>query len=198
MLKFPARIIGTGYNTGCDPFGFEETPVERSPARRGFFVTAAATGALLLTAGTAHADLSQTELRAVTDEYLFEISLDTFTETRADRPHADQLDWSSDGCSMSPDRPLGFKFRTSCNRHDFGYRNYKKQDRFTEANRKEIDDNFRADMYSICGNDLACKSTANVYYYAVRQFGDTSLSTADALDQTQVKPMLSGLGLAPE
>ncbi|MEV6228475.1 phospholipase [Saccharopolyspora shandongensis] len=168
--------------------------MERSPARRGFFACAAATGALLLTAGTAHADLSQTQLRKVTDEYLYEFSLDTFTGTRAEQPYADQLDWSSDGCSMSPDKPLGYKFRTSCERHDFGYRNYKKQDRFGEADRKKVDDNFKADMYSVCGSDVVCKGTANIYYYAVREFGGTSGSTAEAVELAQVKPVLSGAG----
>lgn len=168
--------------------------MERSPARRGFIAGAAAAGALLLTAGTAHADLSQTQLRKVTDEYLFEISLDSFTAIRAEQPYADQLDWSTDGCSMSPDKPLGYKFRTSCERHDFGYRNYKKQDRFSEENRKKVDDNFKADMYSACGTDVVCKGTADIYYYAVREFGGTSVSTADAVDQAQVKPVFSGNG----
>ncbi|WP_190822248.1 phospholipase [Saccharopolyspora pogona] len=172
--------------------------MERSAAHRGFIAGAAAAGALLLTAGTAHADLSQTQLRKVTDDYLFETSLDSFTATRAERPHADQLDWSTDGCSMSPDKPLGYKFRTSCERHDFGYRNYKKQDRFGEDNRKKIDDNFKSDMYSVCGTDMVCKGTANIYYYAVREFGGTSGSTADAVDQAQVKPVLSGNGLLLE
>ncbi|MEV0704498.1 phospholipase [Saccharopolyspora sp. NPDC050389] len=168
--------------------------MERSPARRGFFTCAAAAGALLLTAGTAHADLSQTRLRAVTDEYLYETSLDAFTETRAEQPYSDQLDWSSDGCSMSPDKPLGYKFRTSCDRHDFGYRNYKKQDRFSEDNRKKVDDNFKADMYSVCGSDVVCKGTANIYYYAVREFGGTTGSTAEAVELAQVKPVFSGSG----
>ena len=35
------------------------------------------------------------------------------------------FDWSTDYCSASPDQPLGFDFRLSCWRHDFGYRNYK-------------------------------------------------------------------------
>ncbi|MCI2420577.1 phospholipase [Saccharopolyspora sp. K220] len=168
--------------------------MDRSPARRGFFATAAATGALLLTAGTAYADLSPGKLREVTDEYLFELSLDSFTETRTEQPYADQLDWSSDGCSMSPDEPLGYEFRTSCDRHDFGYRNYKAQDRFSEANRKEIDDNFRADMYSVCGSDLGCRSTANIYYYAVREFGGASTSTADAVDLAQIVPVHASNG----
>ncbi|MER5390389.1 phospholipase [Saccharopolyspora sp. NPDC002686] len=172
--------------------------MERSPARRGLVTSAVAAGALLLTAGTAHADLSPGELRATTDEYLFSLSLDAFTQTRAEQPHADQLDWSSDGCSMSPDEPLGFKFRTSCDRHDFGYRNYKKQDRFTEANRRKIDDNFRADMYSACGTNVACKGTANIYYFAVREFGGVSGSTAEAVEHAQIQQLPTIAGELPK
>ncbi|MBB5155683.1 phospholipase [Saccharopolyspora phatthalungensis] len=168
--------------------------MESSVPRRGFVATAAIAGTLLLAAGTAHAELSQTQLQTVTDHYLFEISLDSFTSTRAGMPHADQLDWSSDGCSMSPNEPLGYKFRTSCERHDFGYRNFTKQHRFTEDNRRRIDDNFRADMYSVCGNDLGCKGTANVYYFAVREFGGASGSTAHAVDLAQIQPLVSSVG----
>ncbi|GAA0519910.1 hypothetical protein GCM10011581_09990 [Saccharopolyspora subtropica] len=168
--------------------------MEHSSGRRGFVVTAAATGALLLTAGTAYADLSPAQLRTVTDTYLFQLSLDSFSETRERQPYADQLDWSSDGCSMSPDEPLGFQFRPSCQRHDFGYRNYKKQQRFTEQTRKQIDDNFRADLYSACGSDLACRATANIYYFAVREFGGVASSTGQAIDLAQIKPILSSAG----
>src|SRR5262245_31538097 len=49
------------------------------------------------------------------------------------------FDWSTDFCSTSPDQPLGFDFRLSCHRHDFGYRNYKAVGQF-EANKTRIDD----------------------------------------------------------
>ena len=162
--------------------------MKKSPVRRGFASAAAAAGALLLTAGTAHADLSTDELHAITDKYLFEISLPAFVDVRAEQPHADQLDWSSDSCSWSPDKPLGYDFSSSCDRHDFGYRNYKRQTRFTEDNRKKIDDNFKADMYSGCGDDDGCRGAANVYYWAVRQFGGSSSSTAEALQKADVRP----------
>src|SRR5262245_23812439 len=54
-----------------------------------------------------------------------------------------QFDWSTDYCSASPDEPLGFDFRLSCYRHDFGYRNYKAVNRFP-ANKPRIDDAFYA------------------------------------------------------
>src|SRR5699024_6424531 len=107
-----------------------------------------------------------------TDEHLFEQPLDEFAATRHQAPHADQLDWTSDGCSAAPDEPFGFDFSTSCQRHDFGYRNYQLQERFTENNREGIDRNFRSDMASTCDVNLSCRATAQVYYWAVREFGD--------------------------
>ncbi|MDX3195784.1 phospholipase [Streptomyces sp. MN03-5084-2B] len=123
-------------------------------------------GALLGT-GTAAA----VDIPAVTDQYLFSTSLSGFETIRNSAPYSGQLDWSSDGCSWSPDKPFGFQFLPGCHRHDFGYRNYKKQGRFTEAARKRIDDNLYADLKSACGSNLACKGTAWTYYEAVRKFG---------------------------
>jgi hypothetical protein len=60
----------------------------------------------------------------------------------------------------------------ACYRHDFGYRNYKRQGRFTEPNRLTIDNRFKSDLYTICNGNWACNRTADVYYSAVRQFGD--------------------------
>lgn len=153
---------------------------------RGPLALVAAAFAMVLTAGTAHADLTDEELRAVTDQYLFETSLDDFTSIRADRPHDGQLDWSTDACSWSPDEPLGYEFTQSCHRHDFGYRNYQQQDRFTESHRLRIDNRFRADMYSECDGDVTCQGVANVYYFAVRQFGDVTTSTPEALARAHV------------
>ena len=79
---------------------------------------------------------------ATTDELLFTIPLPAFTQRRNERNPPDQ-DWESDGCSSSPDNPLDFPFEPACHRHDFGYRNYKAQGRFTAGNRLRIDDNFR-------------------------------------------------------
>ncbi|OLR94692.1 phospholipase [Actinokineospora bangkokensis] len=141
-------------------------------AQRGAVASAVAAVALVLGAGTASADLSQSQLQSTTDTYLFSQSLSTFQSTRAARPYASQLDWSSDGCSNSPDNPFGWNFVKACYRHDFGYRNYKKQSRFTESNRLRIDNNFKSDLYTICAGSSTCEATANVYYAAVRQFGN--------------------------
>lgn len=156
------------------------------PRNRSLLTAATATFLLLFTTGTAHADLTDDELRTVTDEYLFTRSLDDFIDLRSAKPHAGQLDWSSDSCSYSPDEPLGYEFGESCHRHDFGYRNYKRQDRFDEDTRRTLDDNFRGDMNDQCGSDTTCRGVATVYYQAVRQFGATSSSTAEAVEQADI------------
>lgn len=96
---------------------------------------------------------------ASTDELLFSVSLPTFI-SRRDALDPPGLDWSSNSCSYSPDNPFGFPFECvlynlrgcevandvlspACMRHDFGYRNYKAQDRFTDAGKLSIDDNFK-------------------------------------------------------
>ncbi|WP_245782404.1 phospholipase [Actinokineospora terrae] len=142
-------------------------------AARGVVTTIAVSAALVTGAGVAAADLSPAQLRSTTDSYLFSQSLTQFQTTRANRPYATQLDWSTDGCSNSPDNPFGFNFVKACYRHDFGYRNYKKQGRFTETTRLSIDNNFKTDLYTICAGNWSCNRTADVYYAAVRQFGNS-------------------------
>ncbi|SHF34672.1 phospholipase [Streptoalloteichus hindustanus] len=167
------------------------TPAPAAPRRtaRGALTAAvlAACASLFVGVGTAEAALTPAKLRSVTDEYLFSKSLSQFHSLRAKRPHSKQLDWSSDGCSKSPDAPLGYDFLPACQRHDFGYRNYKKQSRFTKDNRKRIDDNFRADMYSICDDSWTCKRTADIYYHAVRKFGGSGATTAEVLTIDSVR-----------
>jgi hypothetical protein len=123
---------------------------------------------------TASAALDSNQLRQVTDQYLFSTNLNSFQTIRAQQPYAGQLDWTSDGCSSSPDNPFGFNFVKACYRHDFGYRNYKKQSRFNETTRLTIDNNFKTDLYTICAGNWACNRTADVYYAAVREFGGGS------------------------
>ncbi|MEJ2855821.1 MULTISPECIES: phospholipase [unclassified Saccharothrix] len=130
--------------------------------------TLVAVAALLLGTSTAQAAINAP---AVTDDYLFNRTLSQFSSIRSQTPYADQLDWSSDGCSWSPDNPFGFKFLPACHRHDFGYRNYKRQSRFDETTRLRIDDKFKADLYHQCAGNWTCNRTADLYYKAVREFG---------------------------
>lgn len=113
---------------------------------------------------------------ATADKFLFSVSLAAFLiAKKAKNPSS--LDWGDDGCSKSPDYPAGFNFLHSCMRHDFGYSNFKTQGRFTESNRKRLDDNFLADLNRECDKQgffqkVACKTTAVVYHTAVRSFGN--------------------------
>ncbi|RDL32442.1 Uncharacterized protein BP5553_08898 [Venustampulla echinocandica] len=112
-------------------------------------------------------------LNTITDNYLFSISLAAFTANR-NALNPSTLDWSSDGCTASPDNPFGFHFVRGCNRHDFGYQNYRLQTRFTESARLKIDNNFKADLYFLCESESpkgVCQALANVYYTFVRAFG---------------------------
>ncbi|KAH7392140.1 prokaryotic phospholipase A2-domain-containing protein [Phaeosphaeria sp. MPI-PUGE-AT-0046c] len=116
----------------------------------------------------------QSSLTSTTDSYVFTISISQFISNRNAQTGPASLDWSSDGCSSSPDNPFGFDFINSCYRHDFGYRNFKKQGRFTDANKARIDSNFKKDMFTQCASERfqdACEATATVYYEAVKAFG---------------------------
>ncbi|MGW0414244.1 phospholipase [Streptomyces collinus] len=85
------------------------------------------------------------------------------------------FDWSTDYCSDSPDNPLGFPFKMSCARHDFGYRNYKAAGTFS-ANKSRLDSALYEDLKRVCNGysgatKTACNSTAWTYYQAVKAFG---------------------------
>jgi Prokaryotic phospholipase A2 len=143
-------------------------------AARATITSIAVVITMIVGTATASAALDAGQLRQVTDQYLFSTNLTSFQTVRAQQPYASQLDWSSDGCSSSPDNPFGFNFVKACYRHDFGYRNYKKQSRFNETTRLTLDNNFKADLYVICNGNWACNRTADIYYAAVRQFGGGS------------------------
>ncbi|KUI67621.1 hypothetical protein VM1G_02835 [Cytospora mali] len=89
------------------------------------------------------AHLSKTP-EEVTDELLLKTTLDEFDARREKRDPA-YLIWDSDGCTNAPDNPGGFNFLPACQRHDFGYRNYRAQNRLTKAARKKIDKQLKAE-----------------------------------------------------
>jgi hypothetical protein len=85
------------------------------------------------------------------------------------------FNWTTDYCSSSPDNPFGFPFSKACQRHDFGYRNYKEIGTFS-ANKSRIDSAFYEDLKRVCNRysgatKTSCNSTAWTYYQAVRAFG---------------------------
>ncbi|MYX46947.1 hypothetical protein GTW59_38830 [Streptomyces sp. SID89] len=104
-------------------------------------------------------------------------SYNSWVAARADQGawSAYGFDWSTDYCSSSPDNPLGFPFKTSCARHDFGYRNYKAAGTFS-TNKARLDDALYADLKRVCAgysgaSKTACDSTAWTYYQAVKALG---------------------------
>ncbi|KAM3515881.1 hypothetical protein MY11210_000421 [Beauveria gryllotalpidicola] len=112
----------------------------------------------------------------ITDRYLFSTPLPTFLQYR-EKESPDSLDWSSDGCTYASNNPFGFPFEPACQRHDFGYRNYKAQTRFDSDSQYRIDMNFYNDMVFQCSDVSAlrsCHALANVYYAGVRMFGGYS------------------------
>jgi len=121
-------------------------------------------------------------------------STDSWNAARLNRgPWASyNLDWSTDYCSASPDKPLGFDFSLSCWHHDFGYRNYKDIGAFP-ANKDRIDDTFYADLKRKCGTYStlvrgACYSLAWTYYEAVHLFG--SLATVKQADIERAETLM--------
>jgi hypothetical protein len=112
--------------------------------------------------------------------YTFQVSMPVFLRARQAQVHRNILDWHSDGCSHVSNHPGGFNFLPSCERHDFGSRNYKRQHACNEHIRKEIDDNFHKDMYNVCSKfsgieswkGVECRRFADIYYFAVRNLGN--------------------------
>ncbi|MCT2279923.1 phospholipase [Micromonospora chalcea] len=97
------------------------------------------------------------------------------------------FDWSTDYCSSSPDNPIGFNFKLSCYRHDFGYRNHKAMGVFS-ASKSRLDDAFYADLKRVCATynavvRPACYSLAWTYYQAVSVFGSVAAVSQADLDR---------------
>ncbi len=124
------------------------------------------------------------DLPCQTDHLLFNASLPEFLEARK-KKNPPELDWKSDGCSDAPEHPFGFNFAPSCNRHDFGYHNYRKQGRLTERTHELIDNNLLEDLKSVCltyempgqhgqlrstHKSRKCRRIAYLYFTSVRLF----------------------------
>lgn len=127
------------------------------------------------------------ELESTTDTLLFSTSMDDFLAAKSAKDPS-ELDWYSNGCTLSPDSPLGYSFTPSCNRHDFGYRNYKAQGRFSTDNKGLIDLQFKDDLYGECANHSGvsgsvCRGLANIYYQAVNLFGSKKKRALDGGEQ---------------
>lgn len=148
-------------------------------------VLAASTSVTALPASESPSMIARAELEsratcsnAATDKLIFSVSIGSFEKSRKAK-NPSKCNWSSDGCSWSPDKPDGYNFLASCHRHDFGYRNTKAQKRFTKAMKKKVDDNFKKDLYKYCARfsgfsswkGVECRRLADVYVAFVRKYG---------------------------
>lgn len=100
--------------------------------------------------GAAVRNATNEDIRALTDRLLFHTSLPKFIDRRDRRKENDSLNWTTDGCTHGPDNPFRFPFLPACIRHDFGYNNYRAQDRFTKINKRDIDDQFKLEYERPC------------------------------------------------
>ncbi|HSX01565.1 MAG TPA: phospholipase A2 [Candidatus Saccharimonas sp.] len=90
-----------------------------------------------------------------------------------------QYPWPHNGCTGVTDNPAGASFTYACNHHDGCYAGH-------WASRATCDTWFRNDMINACrrlpfemiGN---CGIVANLYYYAVRLFGDKYYNSGGTL-----------------
>lgn len=78
------------------------------------------------------------------------------------------FNWTSDGCTMSPDKPSGFNFLPACHRHDFGDTYLTSRGEWTQANKDRVDDRFRDDMLDVCEGyegfaKESCRGWAGLY-----------------------------------
>ena len=86
------------------------------------------------------------------------------------------FDWSTDYCTRAPERPLGLPFELACQRHDFGYRNYRAAGTLA-AHKPRIDRALHADLRRVCARQprpatrITCNGLAWTYYQATRFFG---------------------------
>ncbi|KAG5984860.1 hypothetical protein E4U55_002787 [Claviceps digitariae] len=128
--------------------------------------------------------VGRTSKYELTDRLLFDVSLSEFEYLRSQR-NPPNLDWSSDGCNGGPNNPFGYPFKPACHRHDFGFQNYKAQNRLTKLSRKNIDKQFRRDLYYQCESVQArkvCYRFADVYYHFGRWFGGRKRAEAEKID----------------
>ncbi|WBB58130.1 phospholipase [Streptomyces sp. WMMC500] len=149
----------------------------RPTATKGLVAAGVTAAALLATVAPAEAAPADKPQVLASFTQTSASSYNTWAAAEANRGawSAYGFNWSTDYCSSSPDNPFGFPFQKSCQRHDFGYRNYKELGTF-DANKSRLDSAFYEDLKRVCtrysgATKTSCDSTAWVYYQAVRAFG---------------------------
>ena len=105
----------------------------------------------------------------------FDLDIATFTRQRFSlRRQYPTLDWTSDGCSapIVGSQGRSFNFRSACNRHDFGYRNFKNLGLFDTSTRTLIDEQLHRDMNTYCDSQrrtfkVRCIAWSEIFYTMV-------------------------------
>jgi hypothetical protein len=109
----------------------------------------------------------------------FDLDIATFTRQRSSlRRLYPSLDWTTDGCSapIVGSEGRSFIFRSACNRHDFGYRNFKALGLFDTSTRTLIDEQLYRDMNRACDSQrrtfkVRCIAWSEIFYTMVRAAG---------------------------
>ena len=109
----------------------------------------------------------------------FDLDIATFSRQRFSlRRQYPALDWTTDGCSapIVGSEGRSFNFRTACDRHDFGYRNFKALGLFDTSTRTLIDEQLHRDMNRACDSQrrtfkVRCIAWSEVFYTLVRAAG---------------------------
>ncbi len=109
----------------------------------------------------------------------FDLDITAFARQRLSlRRQYPALDWTTDGCSapIVGSEGRSFNFRTACDRHDFGYRNFKALGLFDTSTRTLIDEQLHRDMNRACDSQrrtlkVRCVAWSEVFYTMVRAAG---------------------------
>jgi hypothetical protein len=109
----------------------------------------------------------------------FDLDITAFARQRLSlRRQYPTLDWTTDGCSapIVGSEGRSFNFRTACDRHDFGYRNFKALGLFDTSTRTLIDEQLHRDMNRACDSQrrtlkVRCVAWSEIFYTMVRAAG---------------------------
>ena len=109
----------------------------------------------------------------------FDLDIASFARQRFSmRRQYPTLDWTTDGCSapIVGSEGRSFNFRTACDRHDFGYRNFKALGLFDTSTRTLIDEQLHRDMNTSCDSQrrtlkVRCIAWSEIFYTMVRAAG---------------------------
>jgi len=109
----------------------------------------------------------------------FDLDITTFSRQRFSlRRQYPTLDWTNDGCSapIVGSEGRSFNFRSACDRHDFGYRNFKALGLFDTTTRTLIDEQLHRDMNRACDSQrrtfkVRCIAWSEIFYTIVRAAG---------------------------